>query len=175
VAADGAGAVYIADTRNNRVRKVDAEGVITTIAGNGQAASSGDGGPATSAAVNSPSRLEVDPFGNLFFLELPDLRERRIDPAGTISTVAVLGQFVGGIALDGAGRPFVSRSFMPNALEQSTWRMQVLRVEPSGALTTVAGAGPGYGATAGPPRRRCSSIRTTWRSTPKAITLSPTA
>src|SRR5262249_38234355 len=65
VAVDAMGNLLIADSGNNRVRKVNSAGVITTVAGNGQAQYSGDGGPALSAALQSPVGLSVDPAGNL--------------------------------------------------------------------------------------------------------------
>jgi len=70
VAVDSAGNLYIADTKNNRIRKVAAiSGVITTIAGNGTAGYSGDNGPATSAELNNPQAVTLDAAGNLYFAD----------------------------------------------------------------------------------------------------------
>ena len=65
VATDGFGNVYIADTSNNRIRKVDSSGIITTVAGTGLPFFSGDGGPATSAAIGRPGGVAVDQAGNI--------------------------------------------------------------------------------------------------------------
>ena len=64
VAVDSSGTIYIADTNNNRIRKVS-NGVITTIAGNGTNGFSGDGGPATSAMLSGPNGIAVDSAGNI--------------------------------------------------------------------------------------------------------------
>src|ERR1019366_2232004 len=65
VAVDAAGNLFIADTANNRIRKVSASGIITTVAGNGTAGSSGDGGLATAAQLSAPAGVAVDTAGNL--------------------------------------------------------------------------------------------------------------
>ncbi len=90
LAFDSSGNLYIATALANRVRRVDhATGVITTVAGNGTAASSGDGGPATAAQLSFPVGVALDPAGNLFVAELHGNRVRRVDAAtGVITTVA---------------------------------------------------------------------------------------
>ena len=89
VAVDRAGNLYIADTMNHRVRKVDAAtGIITNVAGTGQARYSGDGGPAMSAAINEPTGLAVSDEA-LYIADQSNNRVRRVDLAtGVISTVA---------------------------------------------------------------------------------------
>jgi trimeric autotransporter adhesin len=84
---DSSGNLYIADTGNNRIRKVSG-GTITTIAGTGSAGFSGDGGPALSATLNAPTSVAVDGAGNIFFSDTGNLRVRKIDGSGSISTVA---------------------------------------------------------------------------------------
>jgi sugar lactone lactonase YvrE len=69
VALDSAGNLYIADTGNNRIRKVSTAGVIATIAGTGAAGYSGDGGPAILAQLNTPSNLQLDPSGNIYIAD----------------------------------------------------------------------------------------------------------
>jgi uncharacterized protein (TIGR03437 family) len=89
VAVDTAGVVYIADQFNQRIRKVTAAGIITTIAGTGTAGFSGDGGPAAAAILNYPGGITVDPAGNLYFNDDLNYRTRRIAAAtGTMSTIA---------------------------------------------------------------------------------------
>jgi len=90
VAADGLGNIYIADTSNQCIRKV-ASGNITTLAGNGLASFSGDGGPATSAALNYPSGVAVDGVGNVYIADVVNNRVRVVTPLGTITTLAGTG------------------------------------------------------------------------------------
>src|SRR2546428_362876 len=93
VAIDTAGNLFIADTSNNRIRRVAAgTGIITTVAGTGNPGFGGDGGPATSAQLNYPSSVAVDTAGDLFITDQSNLRIRRV-AAGTgfISTVAGTG------------------------------------------------------------------------------------
>ncbi|WP_308205696.1 SMP-30/gluconolactonase/LRE family protein [Frankia sp. AiPs1] len=82
---------YLADYRNNRVRKIDPNGIITTIAGNGTEGSGGDGGPATAAQFKNPSSVVVDGSGAVYVADNGNDRVRRIDPAGTIATIAQPG------------------------------------------------------------------------------------
>ena len=93
VAVDAAGAVYIADTGNNRIRRVGPNDLITTVAGSGAEGFSGDGGPATQAALNSPYSVAVDVRGNLYIADLGNERVRRVGPGGLIATAAGKGTF----------------------------------------------------------------------------------
>ncbi len=93
VALDGTGNLFIADTQNQRIRKVDTGGTITAVAGDGNAAFSGDGGPATSASLNFPIGLVVDSAGNLFIADSTNNRIRKVDAGGTITTLAGNGTF----------------------------------------------------------------------------------
>ena len=100
VAVDGAGNVFITDYNNRRIRRVDGvTGIITTVAGNGLEGSSGDGGPATSAAVSGPGGIAVDGAGNLFIADLIS-RVRRVD-AGTGIITTFAGNGIGGFSGDG--------------------------------------------------------------------------
>jgi serine/threonine-protein kinase len=83
--------LYLADYRNHRIRRVDPNGVITTIAGTGGEGSGGDGGPATAAQFKNPSSVAVDGSGALYIADNGNDRVRRIDPNGTITTVAQPG------------------------------------------------------------------------------------
>ncbi|MDB6148680.1 MAG: repeat containing protein, partial [Chthoniobacter sp.] len=94
------GALYICDVDNQRIRRVAPDGTISTFAGNGARGFSGDGGPATAAALNEPYELAWDAEGNLFFVERMNHAVRRIDrKTGVISTVAGSGR--AGLAGDG--------------------------------------------------------------------------
>ena len=97
LAMDSAGNVYIADSTAARVRKVNAAGIITTVAGNGGHGSSGDGGPATSASLD-PTGIAVDSAGNIFISD-QNSRVRKVSTAGIITTVAGTG--VSGFSGDG--------------------------------------------------------------------------
>ncbi len=88
VALDAAGNLYIADRNNHCIRKVDAAGVITTVAGDGTAGYSGDGGPATAAQLRNPRGVAVDGSGNLYIADLDNHCIRKVDAAGVIATVA---------------------------------------------------------------------------------------
>ena len=150
VAIDRAGNLYIADSSNDRIRRVDHQtGMITTIVGSGERGFSGDGGLATSAALYFPHGLAVDETGNLYFADAGSHRVRRVDArTGTISTVAGTGrtEFSGdggpataaglysprGIALDKAGNLYIADSH----------HGCVRRLDHEGLLTTVAGSNP---------------------------------
>ncbi|MGP0566984.1 MULTISPECIES: NHL domain-containing protein [unclassified Nitrospina] len=88
---DKEGNLYIADRENHVVRKVDANGIITTFAGTGEAGYSGDNGPATKAALNLPSDMTVDHNGNLFISDRSNNVIRKVDRNGTITTYAGTG------------------------------------------------------------------------------------
>ena len=83
------GSRYIADTYNNRVRRIDARGTMTTVAGTGRFADTGDGGPATEAALAEPTGVDVGPDGTLFVLTSSG-QVRAVEPNGTIRTLADL-------------------------------------------------------------------------------------
>ena len=95
VAVDGDGNLYISDSGNHCIRKVDAAtGTISTIAGTGEWGYSGDGGPATRAQLGEPIGVAVDGDGNVYIADVNNQRIRRVDAAtGTISTVAGTGEW----------------------------------------------------------------------------------
>jgi sugar lactone lactonase YvrE len=88
VALDGAGNLYIADSDNNRIRKVDAKDIISTVAGNGTAGYGGDNGVPTGAALNSPAGLAVDMAGNLYIADSGNNRIRKVNVNGIIGKSA---------------------------------------------------------------------------------------
>jgi sugar lactone lactonase YvrE len=93
LAVDGAGNLFIADWLNDRIRKVDTNGMISTVAGNGTFGFSGDGGPGTSAALFEPTDVAVDTKGNIYIADWINFRIRVVDASGTINTYAGSGGF----------------------------------------------------------------------------------
>jgi sugar lactone lactonase YvrE len=153
VAVDAAGDVYLSDSGNQRIRKVSAAGVISTVAGNGTAGFSGDGGAATNAELNAPFGIAVDGKGTLYIADVQNMRVRKVTAAGVISTAAGTGVagFTGdggaaasaqlkepnGVAVDAGGNVYVAD--LGNAR---------VRKVAAGMISTVAGggsAGPGDG------------------------------
>jgi uncharacterized protein (TIGR03437 family) len=107
LAVDSAGNVYIADYIHSRIRKVDGNGNISTVAGSGTTtgigAFSGDGGPATSAGLNSPTGVAFDSAGNMYIADYGNARIRKVDTGGTINTIAGIGS--SGASDSGDGGP----------------------------------------------------------------------
>jgi trimeric autotransporter adhesin len=147
IALDASGNLYISDEPNNRIRKVDAGGNMTTVAGNGVASFGGDGGPATAASLYDPNGVAVDTAGNLYIMDITNLRVRKVDTSGNISTVAgnggnctldagpalqegVCGEWV---AVDPAGNLYVDQS-----------QAGIIKIDTSGNLTLFAGNGTPY-------------------------------
>jgi sugar lactone lactonase YvrE len=92
VAFDSEGNMYIADSDDQRIRKVDKDGIITTVVGSGKEGYSGDGGPATEAALRGPSGVALDGEGNLFISDHYNSVVRKVDRNGTITTFAGTGE-----------------------------------------------------------------------------------
>jgi cysteine-rich repeat protein len=157
IAFDAAGNLFIAEEANRRIRRVDGTtGIITTVAGNGQACTAvtypcGDGGLATAAALDSLNYLAVDAAGNVFFTEWNvSNRVRRVDAVtGVVTTIA--GAMADGFAGDGG--PATAALFnLPlgltfdaggNLYVADTENGRVRRIDPLGVTTTVAGGGGG--------------------------------
>jgi len=141
---DGEGNVYIADSGNNRIRKISPDGIITTVAGNGTSGFSGDGGSALDAQLSDVGGLAVDLAGNLFLSDPANHRIRRISPGGIITTWAGTGQ----PGLSGDGRPAAAAQLHePLGLATDTagnlfvadhWNGRIRRISPDGTIATVA-------------------------------------
>jgi uncharacterized protein (TIGR03437 family) len=149
VTVDASGNVYIADRLNQRIRKVSANGVITTVAGNGTLGFAGDGGPATSASLYAPSGVAVDASGNLYIADPGNFRIRKVSPSGVIGTYAgngvpIVGTLTGdggpataarisnpvGVALDASGNLYIS--------DQGALRVRKVTAA-TGVISTVVG------------------------------------
>ena len=150
IAFDTNGNLFIADSQNGRVRRVDAStGIITTVAGNGGFTFSGDGGLATAASLNHPAGVALDTNGNLFIADAYNCRVRRVDASsGIITTVAGNGEF----SFSGDGGPAIAASlWLPIGVRVDTdgnlfiadlYNHRVRRVDAStGIITTFAGSG----------------------------------
>jgi sugar lactone lactonase YvrE len=92
VALDHKGNIYICDLENQRIRKVDRDGIIHTVAGSGKKGYSGDGGPATKAALKDPWGIAVDREENVYIADHHNRVVRKVDPKGTITTIAGTGE-----------------------------------------------------------------------------------
>lgn len=155
VAFDAAGSFYVGDTDNNRIRKVDANGVITTVAGIGPSLPnyggySGDGGMATNANLNKPRGVAFDKTGNLYFADTENFRVRKVDTNGIITTVAGNGNY--GYSGDGGAatnanifQPYgVSTDVAGNLYIADTLNSRIRKVDTNGIITTMAGIGPSW-------------------------------
>ena len=112
LAVDTEGNVYIADTGNNRIRRIATDGTITTITGSDTLGFGGDGGSASAAVLNSPSNLALNSAGEIFFTDSRNYRIRKISRNGTITTVAGSGSF----AHTSDGNAALGSSIWPAAL-----------------------------------------------------------
>jgi sugar lactone lactonase YvrE len=109
------GALYVCDTGNHRIRRIDRDRVITTVAGTGRAGYAGDGGPATGADLNEPYEVRFDPHGHMYFVEMRNHVVRKVEwRTGRISTVAGTGK--PGFAGDG-GHGVHAQFSQPHALQ----------------------------------------------------------
>lgn len=157
VALDQAGNLLVADYYNNRVRKITPLGIMSTIAGNGSATHSGDGGPALSASVYGPVDLTVDKAGNIYVVEYYSHCIRKINTSGIISTFA--GNVVGGYGGDG-GPASSSQLYYPSGIAIDTagifyisdgGNQRIRKIDKTGTISTVAGNGTaGYAGDGGP-------------------------
>lgn len=164
VAVDTAGNLYIADTSNHRIRRVSGEGVITTIAGTGTNAFSGDGGPAVQAQLAFPAGLAFDRAGNLYVSDRSNNRIRKIGRDGIITTVAGSGTYGyrgdGGPALAASlsGPTGIAFDERGNLYIADTGNDGVRRVSPAGIITTVVTAAAETDASSSPIRANFGSL-----------------
>ena len=144
---DSSDCLYIIDSDNNRIRKVDASGRIATVAGNGAFGASGDGGPATEASLKHPCGIDLDKAGNLYIGD-QSARVRKVDASGIITTVAGIGA----VGHTGDGGPATAAKIWGfpkpridhegNLYILDSGEHQIRRVDRvTGIITTVAGTG----------------------------------
>jgi sugar lactone lactonase YvrE len=149
ITVDSSGAVYVADADGNRIRKINLDGSIQTVAGTGMAGFAGDGGPSQAALLNHPYGVALDVQGNLYIADLGNGRVRKISNDGTIRTIAGGGTIAPGG--NGDGGPAASAQLLEprnvavdpdGTLYISDFGAhRVFRVTPGGILTTLAGTG----------------------------------
>jgi RHS repeat-associated protein len=171
IASDGN--IYVADTNNQRVRRIDPAGTITTCAGTGAAGFSGDGGPAAAARLYSPNGVAVDGHGNVYVADKSNRRIRKIRTDGQIETVAGNGDFL----YNGDGMPAEDAALyspMAVAVDDSGnlyiadhTDSRIRWVDSSGTIHTIAGTGEwGFSGGGGPAVR----AEIGW---PEGVTVSP--
>ena len=147
VVFDTAGNLYISDYGNSRVRMINTVGIINTIAGNGIAGYSGDGGQAINAEINNPEEVAFDAVGNLYIADTENNRIRMVNTIGIINTIAGTGtaaysgdggqatnaelHYPSGIAFDGAGNLYIS----------DTDNNRIRMVNTAGIISTIVGNG----------------------------------
>lgn len=165
VLPDAMGGLYISDVDANVIRYVDAAGIIHTAAGTGEGGYAGDGGPATAALLNGPSRLQFGPDGALYFCENRNHVIRRLNRDGTLVTVAGTGER----GYSGDGGPAAAAEldtpydiqFAPNGdlYVADTGNNVIRRIDTAGVISTVAGDGEPTFAGDGGPAATCSLRR----------------
>jgi hypothetical protein len=147
VVLDSSGNLYIADSNNHRVRKVNTNGIITTVAGNGSFSYSGDGGAATNASFGIPSGVAMDTYGNLFIADVAYNIIRKVGTNGVVTTVAGNGSG----AYSGDGGPATNASLSGiysvavdgygNIFIPDYGNNRIRKVDKLGIITTLAGDG----------------------------------
>jgi sugar lactone lactonase YvrE len=157
VAVDSTGALYISDHGNHRVRKITADGKISTVAGTGVAGFKGDDGPAASAQLSGPYALAVSDADVLYITDGNNHRVRKVAADGSISTVA--GKGTAGFSGDGGPATSAQLNLPLGVVVDSTGTLyisdynnhRVRKVTPDGEITTLAGKGTaGFGGDGGP-------------------------
>ncbi len=149
------GSLYVADIRNHRVRRIGPDGIINTVAGNGTAGNSGDGGPATEAELYSPTGVAAAPDGGFYIAQGIYPRVRHVSPDGIITTVAG-GDIPWGTIIEGglATENYVDPTGVKIGPDGSIYILtdnRIRRVTPDGIINTVVGTGtPGFSGDGGP-------------------------
>jgi sugar lactone lactonase YvrE len=174
IVVDGKGNLFIADSSNNRIRRVDATTkIVTTYAGDGVVGSSGNNGPATSASLNNPTSLAMDPAGNLYIADSGNNVIRRVD--AFTGNITLYAGTVGSHGYSGDNGPATGATFnSPNGISfdangnlyvADTGNDVIRVISASGTITTVAGTGvPGFGGDNGP--ATAALLNAPWSATP---------
>ena len=159
IAVDRFGTVYVADTMNNKIRKITPAGVVTTLAGGSMngGGMGGQDGTGSAASFSSPQGIAADRFGTVYVADTMNNKIRKITPMGVVTTLAGGGMNMGpnmgqdgtgsaasfsnpqGIAVDGNGTVYVA----------DTMNNKIRKITPAGVVTTLAGGGSEMGGTIG--------------------------
>ncbi len=161
IAVDRRRNIYIAESDNNKIRRIDSSGVVTTFAGTGTSGFSGDGGAATAATLHSPFGVAVDSSGNVYISDGVNHRIRKVDTSGVITTIAGRGSTGGTGAFGGdGGAATAARLAYPasiafdisgNLYIVDANNFRVRKINTSGIISTFAGNGSGgYSGDGGP-------------------------
>ena len=151
------GNVYYADVYHHVIRKINATGIISTIAGDGTLGYSGDGGPASAARLHDPDCLALDILGNIYVMDAGNFVVRKITTSGIISTVAGNGT----IGYSGDGGPATNAQLSRNSglatdavgniYISDYYNQRIRKINSGGVINTVAGTGtPGFSGDGGP-------------------------
>lgn len=148
IAIDAMGNIYVADAFNNRIRKVNTSGIISTLAGTGLIGYSGDGAAATLAQLNYPTGVAVDAAGNVYINDQGNHCIRKVNTSSIISTIAGTG--VGGYSGDG-GNAMLAMLWTPTGIAADAAgnlyiadgvnNQRIRKINTSGIITTIAGTG----------------------------------
>ena len=146
IATDLAGNLYVSDSCNNLIRKIDPTGIVSTLAGTGFTGSTNGNG--TASSFSQPAGVATDALGNVYVADEYNSQIRKIDPAGNVSTLAGSGSSgysdgkglaasfnkPSAVTVDGLGNVYVADSY----------NNYIRKIDPTGVVTTVAGGGPNY-------------------------------
>ncbi len=148
--------LYVTDGFNARVRKIDTNGIITTVAGNGTSVFAGDGGPATAASFQNPDNVAFDSIGNMYISDWQNNRLRKVDTFGIVRTIAGNGS----IGFGGDGGPATAAGLSVgtflfdrkgNILLGDPYNHRIRKIDTAGIITTFAGNGTaGFAGDGGP-------------------------
>jgi hypothetical protein len=142
IAVDSLGNVFVADTGNNLIRKINPSGVVTTFAGTGQI---GNSNTSTDTSFNSPSGIAVDTLGNVFVADTLNHQIRKINSSGVVTTFAGNGQqgSANGTGIDASfnGPRAIAVDSSGNVYVADDLNNLIRKIKPSGLVTTLAGTG----------------------------------
>ena len=140
-----AGVLYFCDQANNRIRKISSGGIVTTVAGNGTAGATGDGGQATAATLNNPMGVTVDAAGNVYIADYNNARIRKVNTSGIMSTLAGTG--TPGYSADGTAATGATIAMPTGVAADASGNVYfaeqnnhiIRKISATGTLSTIAG------------------------------------